>query len=144
MAAGGISVAMPKADQSARRIAARSLWSKPGAANSAVIFEQLLSAASLACLAAYLSLIASPLLRGRIPTHGDLGLLNLPIRQFYARCLETGDAFDWTPEIFGGYFVTGEGQHGPYHPFRWLSYRLLPLDSAFALEVFAPVLVMAV
>jgi hypothetical protein len=144
MAAGGISDAMPKADQSAERTAARGLWFKHCAAHSPVTFERLLSAASLACLAAYLSLMASPLFRGRIPTHGDLGLLNLPIRQFYARCLETGDAFDWTPDIFGGYFVTGEGQHGPYHPFRWLSYRFLPLDSAFALEVFAPVLMMAV
>ena len=86
---------------------------------------------------------ASPVLLRRIPVRDDLGLFNLPVRDFYARCLQQGESFDWMPQAFGGYFLTGEGQHGPYHPAHWLLYRWLPLDTAFALEVFLPVVVLA-
>ena len=86
---------------------------------------------------------ASPLFFGRIPAVGDLGGFNLPVRHFYAQCLQQGDAFDWMPSIYGGYNITGEGQHGPYHPLHWLMYRFLPLDTAFAMEVFLPIVILA-
>lgn len=79
---------------------------------------------------------AWPLLAGRVPIYLDLGLFHLPIRAFYSRCLAAGDVFDWMPQMYGGVFLTGEGEHGPYHPLHLLLYRCLPLDTAFALEAF--------
>ena len=81
--------------------------------------------------------------RGKVPVAWDLGCLNLPVREFYAHSLRQGDSFDWMPQLFGGFYLTGEGQHGPYHPVHWLMYRWLPLDIAFDLEVFLPVAFLA-
>jgi hypothetical protein len=83
-----------------------------------------------------LSMLARPLWTGRIPECGDLGLFHLPLRDFYSRCLKNGQAFDWMPGLYTGLFLTGEGEHGPYHPLHLLLYRLLPLDVAFALDAF--------
>ncbi len=76
-----------------------------------------------------------PLLTGQIYVCDDLLNYHLPIRQFYSSCLKNGDAFDWMPSLFSGYFVTGSGQAGTYHPWHWLLYRCLPLETAFNLEV---------
>jgi hypothetical protein len=81
-----------------------------------------------------LSLLARPLLTGRIALFGDLGHFHLPARAFYARCLKAGGAFDWMPEEHNGVFITGEGEHGPYHPLHLLLYWALPLHVAFAAE----------
>jgi hypothetical protein len=79
---------------------------------------------------------AWPLLTHRIPMYLDLGLFHLPIRAFYSRCLAEGCSFDWMPHLYGGMFLSGEGEHGPYHPLHLLLYRRLPLDVAFCLEAF--------
>ena len=76
-----------------------------------------------------------PLLTGQIYVCDDLLNYHLPIRQFYSSCLQNGDAFDWMPSLFSGYFLTGSGQAGTYHPWHWLLYRCLPLELAFNLEV---------
>jgi hypothetical protein len=76
-----------------------------------------------------------PLLTGQIYVCDDLLNYHLPIRQFYSSCLQNGDAFDWMPSLFSGYFLTGSGQGGTYHPWHWLLYRGLPLETAFNLEV---------
>jgi hypothetical protein len=76
-----------------------------------------------------------PLLTGQIYVCDDLLNYHLPIRQFYSTCLQHGDAFDWMPSLFSGYFLTGSGQAGTYHPWHWLLYRCLPLEMAFNLEV---------
>ena len=76
-----------------------------------------------------------PLLTGQIYVCDDLLNYHLPIRQFYSSCLQNGDAFDWMPSLFSGYFLTGSGQAGTYHPWHWLLYRCLPLETAFNLEV---------
>lgn len=96
----------------------------------------------VALVVAMLSLLAffvRPVLLGRLPVHGDLGMLLLVFRDFYARCLSQGDPFDWMPQIFGGYDLTGGGACGTYHPLNWLLYRWLPLDVAFNCEVFLPI-----
>ncbi len=100
--------------------------------------ERRLVVALLVAIVVLGSFFISPMFRGRICVHGDLGLHLLPMRKFYAECLKQGQAFDWTPQIFGGCFLTGDGQHGPYHPLHWLLYRWLPLDIAFPLETFLP------
>jgi hypothetical protein len=79
---------------------------------------------------------AWPLLTRRVPIYLDLGIFHLPIRSFYSRCLVEGRSFDWVPHLYGGMFLSGEGEHGPYHPLHLLLYRWLPLDVAFALEVY--------
>jgi len=85
-----------------------------------------------------LSILAWPVLTRRLLIVFDLALFHLPIRAFYSRCLAAGHSFDWMPHMYGGVFLTGEGEHGPYHPLHLLLYRWLPLDLAFPLEVFLP------
>jgi hypothetical protein len=73
-----------------------------------------------------------------MPVYWDLGVLHLPVRDSYARALRSGENFDWLPGMHNGVFITGEGEHGPYHPLHLLLYRLLPLPTAFTLEVVLP------
>jgi hypothetical protein len=80
--------------------------------------------------------LARPLLLGQVSTYLDLGCLHLPIRDFYAHCLKSGESFDWLPGMHNGLFITGEGEHGPYHPLHLLLYRFMPLQVACAAEVF--------
>jgi len=86
----------------------------------------------------FLWTLAKPLRTGHVPTYWDLGAFHLPLREWYAQCLARGWDFDWAPGMFNGLYLTGEGEHGPYHPAHLLGYRFLPLDRAFALEVFLP------
>ncbi len=81
-------------------------------------------------------------LTGQIYVTDDLLNYHYPIRQFYQHCLVNGDAFDWMPSLFSGFYLTGSGQAGTYHPLHGLLYRLLPLDAAFNLEVLSSYVVM--
>lgn len=78
--------------------------------------------------------MAVPFFTGRVYTRDDLGEYHLPLRAFYSEQLERGEPFDWLPSLFCGYYLTGEGQTGSYHPLHWLLYRCLPLGAAFDLE----------
>ena len=84
---------------------------------------------------AFLAWMFLPLVTGRVYVWDDLQNYHLPVRQFYAQCLTNGDAFDWMPTLFSGFFLTGSGQGGTYHPLHLLLYRCLPLTTAFNLEV---------
>jgi hypothetical protein len=88
----------------------------------------------LACIL-LLGVMAAPYYLGRIYTSDDLWTFHLPVRQFYAQCLAAGDSFDWMPNLYSGFYLTGEGQAGTYHPLHWLLYRFLPLRAAFDLEL---------
>lgn len=81
-----------------------------------------------------LAAMALPMFLGRVYTADDLGAFHLPIRAFYARCLAAGNPFDWSPQLYCGFYLTGEGQLGGYHPLHLLLYRFLPLGIAFDLE----------
>jgi len=76
-----------------------------------------------------------PLITGRVFCGDDLGAYHLPARHFYANALQQGESFDWWPDIYCGFYLTGEGQAGTYHPWHWLLYRTLPLAVAFDIEV---------
>jgi hypothetical protein len=89
----------------------------------------------LSASAAMLLFMARPLFTGEVPVTGDLFELHYPLRQFYAQALATGQRFDWMPSLFTGLYVVGEGQLGAYHPLHWLLYRMLPLDTAFIIEI---------
>jgi len=84
-----------------------------------------------------LGVMALPLFFGQVNVNNDLGWVHLPTRIFYADSLAKGEAFDWMPEIFSGYYLTGSGDVAGYHPFHWLLYRWLPLPVAFEIEVLA-------
>ena len=86
---------------------------------------------------ALLLALAAPFLGGHVNTADDLGAFHLPLRAFYANCFAHGVAFDWSPQLFGGFYLTGEGQLGGYHPLHLLLYRLLPLNVAFDIECLA-------
>ena len=78
--------------------------------------------------------LAGPFFAGRIYCRDDLGCFHLPIRAFYARQIALGQAFDWMPQLFSGFYLTGEGQAGMYHPVHLLLYRLLPFQAAIDCE----------
>lgn len=69
------------------------------------------------------------------PHWDDLTLYNIPMRRFYHESLNAGERFDWMPTIFGGYFLSGEGQVGAYHPFHLLIYRFLSFELALQVEL---------
>lgn len=76
-----------------------------------------------------------PFFLGRVFTADDLGAFHLPIRDFYSRQLAAGEPWDWMPSLYCGFYLSGEGQLGGYHPLHLLLYRMLPLGAAFDLEL---------
>ena len=79
--------------------------------------------------------MAVPFVRGQVYVADDLGAFHLPLRAFYTEQLGAGRPFDWMPSLFCGFYLTGEGQVGGYHPLHLLLYRWLPLPTAFDLEL---------
>jgi hypothetical protein len=79
--------------------------------------------------------MAAPALCGHFYTQDDLAEFHLPVRAFYAKCLADGVRFDWMPDVYAGFYLTGEGQGGTYHPLHLLLYRTLPLQTALSLEL---------
>ena len=92
-----------------------------------------IAASSVALLAPLLY----PLPTGRVFVYNDLSWFHLPLRYLYQRALQTGDTVLWTPSIFAGLYLQGEGQVGLFHPFHQLLYRFLSLGTAFNLELIA-------
>lgn len=90
-----------------------------------------------ACSAALLVPLLVPLVTGRVFVYNDLSWFHLPLRHLYQQALRAGDTVLWTPAIFAGLYLHGEGQAGLFHPFHQLLYRLLPLQAAFNLELVA-------
>src|SRR2546423_3375028 len=97
--------------------------------------ERRLLAWSLLASVLLFAAVAGPYWLGRIYTADDLWAYHLPVRQFYAECLASSERFDWMPSLYSGFYLTGEGQAGTYHPLHWLLYRFLPLRAAFDLEL---------
>lgn len=97
-----------------------------------------LTAWSMLAALLLLGALAGPFFAGRIYTADDLGAFHLPIRAFYAEQLASGQPSDWMPQLFSGFYLTGEGQAGVYHPLHQLLYRVLPLRAALAWEYLSP------
>jgi hypothetical protein len=85
--------------------------------------------------AAMVAPLAWPLATGRVFGGPDLPNFNLPIRYLYREALRAGDSFLWTPALFSGMYIFGDGQAGMAHPVHWLLYRFLPLGTAFGIEI---------
>ncbi len=79
--------------------------------------------------------LALPFFLGQVYVADDLGEFHLPLRAYYSQQLAAGQTFDWMPSLYGGFYVTAEGQLGAYHPLHLLLYRWLPLGAAFDLEL---------
>jgi hypothetical protein len=90
--------------------------------------------AGIVAAIALLAWLAWPILSGRVYIADDLGEFHLPMRTFYANQLDRGEPFDWCPDLYCGFYLTGEGQVGGYHPLHLLLYKALPLSPAFGLE----------
>ncbi|MEN6406415.1 MAG: YfhO family protein [Thermoguttaceae bacterium] len=91
-----------------------------------------------------LGVLAAPFFAGRIYTADDLGGFHLPLRAFFADRLAHGQPYDWMPQLFSGFYLTGEGQVGLYHPWHQLIYRVLPLRAALAWEYLSPYPIMMI
>lgn len=91
----------------------------------------------VACSVALLAPLLGPAFTGRVFVYNDLAWFHLPMRHLYQQALHAGDTVLWTPSIFAGLYLHGEGQVGLFHPFHQLIYRLLPLGTAFNLEFVA-------
>jgi len=92
---------------------------------------------SLLAALGLLIVLAAPPLAGRIYVRDDLGAFHLPVRAFYAEQLALGEPFDWMPQLYCGFYLSGEGQAGTYHPLHLLWYRFLPLPAALGCEYLA-------
>jgi hypothetical protein len=91
----------------------------------------------IACSLTLLAPLLGPLLRGQVFVYNDLSWFHLPLRYLYQEALRAGDTVLWTPSIFAGFYLHGEGQIGLFHPFHQLLYRVLPLAVGFNLELVA-------
>jgi len=112
-----------------RPLADRAATITPGTSHKCRVYRTTIIVTAVMLLA-----LAAPALCGLIYTADDLGAFHLPLRAFYARALAAGDAFDWCSDLYGGFYLTGEGQVGAYHPLHWLLYSCLPLPWAWNLE----------
>ena len=95
----------------------------------------LLLVASALAAGVLLTLAATPLYSGQVLVRDDLACFHLPLRYFYAQCIDRGLDFDYLPHLFDGFYLHGEGQVGMYHPAHILLYATLPFDTAFGLEL---------
>jgi hypothetical protein len=76
-----------------------------------------------------------PLATNRVFTLNDLGAQNVPLRYIFASALHNGDSVLWTPALFAGYYIFGEGQTGIAHPWHIFLYRFVPFTLAFNVEL---------
>src|SRR5262245_13345149 len=89
------------------------------------------------CAGALFAPLLLPLATNRLLVLNDLGAYHIPMRFLYATALDRGDSVLWTPAVYGGYYLFGEGQLGMAHPWHLLLYRTLPLVAAFNVELVA-------
>lgn len=105
----------------------------PRSADARPVLKWIVGVCSLALFAP----LAWPLVTGRIFPGTDLGNFHIPLRYLYQEALRAGDSLLWTPAMFAGFYIHGEGQIGLYHPLHLLLYRALPLQAAVNLELLA-------
>lgn len=75
-------------------------------------------------------------------TLDDLAAYHIPMRYLYSAALHGDGSMLWTPSVYAGYYLFGEGQIGMAHPWHLLLYRFLPLVVAFNVELISSYVVM--
>ena len=103
----------------------------------AISWSRAISWLVLVCSVWLLAPLTVPLLTGKVFVYNDFSWFHLPVRHIYQQALWGGDSVLWTPSLFAGYYLHGEGQGGFFHPWHQLIYRALPLGPAFNLELIA-------
>ena len=73
------------------------------------------------------------LLRGRW-WGGDIEHLWFPLRFEYSQSLSRGYSLLWSPSLYCGTYLHGEGQFGLLHPATLLLYRLVPFPFSYDIE----------
>jgi hypothetical protein len=96
--------------------------------------ERELYAWTLLAAVALLLVLAWPFFAGDVYLADALGSFHLPSRAFYAQQIAKGEPFDWMPGLYSGFYLTGQGDAGTYHPLHWLLYRFLPFPAALGWE----------
>ena len=76
-----------------------------------------------------------PAFLNRFYIFNDLGAQNIPLRYLYMEGLRAGRIDLWSPAVFAGFYMHGEGQIGMLHPVHLLLYRFIPFVQAFDLEL---------
>ena len=72
---------------------------------------------------------------GRVFIYNDLTWFHLPMRYLYQQALRSGDSILWTPAIFSGLYVTAKDRLASSTRCTCCCYRVLPLQTAFNLEL---------
>ena len=96
--------------------------------------ESLISRTLVALFVLLILALVSPAFFDQVHVGDDLGNLHLPVRGAYQAALQAHQSVLWSPHLYGGMYLHGEGQAGMYHPLHWLLYRFLPLRWGFTLE----------
>jgi len=107
-------------------------WAGP---RTGFLTDRSLTLALCAASGVFFVMLLAPLFRGLAFISGDLLGVDLPSRKFYADCLHHHESFLWCPFLYGGFYLHGEGQTGMMHPFHLLLYSVLPLTTAFDIEI---------
>ncbi len=87
----------------------------------------------IAAVLAYAAVL-HPLFRASAYGGPDLTQQDYPSRAFYAAGLRQGELRLWSPHLFRGFSLHGEGQTGICHPLHLLLYSLLPFALAAFLD----------
>ena len=88
------------------------------------------------------AILGQPLFRHEVFIDSDLGRYHVPIREWFSRCLASGDDYTWSPHLFCGFYLHGEGQGGFFHPWHQFLYRSCDVVTAINLEVLSSYLVL--
>ncbi len=99
--------------------------------------DRWLTRALCAASGLFFLLLLLPVIQGLTFVAGDLLTQSLPFRKFYADSLQRHESFLWCPLLYGGFYLHGEGQAGMLHPLHLLLYYVLPLTTAFGIEILA-------
>lgn len=67
--------------------------------------------------------------------YNDLWLFNFPLKDFYKDLLSRGELPFWTSYIGNGYPLFAEGQIGALYPINFVLFRLLPVVTAYNLNI---------
>ena len=89
---------------------------------------------SLLAAVILLALLATHFFAVGLYTAGVLDKIHLPAKTFPVEQPVHDESFDWTPDVYSDFCLTGEGQVGTYHPLHYVLYRYLPLRTALVWE----------
>lgn len=94
-----------------------------------------LSVALAMSIAALFAPLVFLLVTRRVIPMTDMRGFHIPLRFLFQEALRGGDSILWSPSIYSGAYIHGEGQLGELHPIHWLLYRFAPLDVGINAEL---------